>query len=297
VAGDAHKPVFLIEIAIESSSKAEHEKLGAALAKLVAEDPLFDTVTDAQSGQTILRGVGESQLVAKIDMLKHVYEVDFLNGAPQVAYRETITHPATVDYTYKKPTGAHGQFARIKIVAEPNGSGLGFAFENRLSGQIPQEFIREVKTGLESQLSSGVIAGFPVQDVKVTLVDGAAHDVDSSATAFETCARAAMREALQKAGPTLLEPIMKVEVVTPAEHAGRIVADLKARRGQIHRQEIRGGSNVITAMVSLANMFAYADALCSLSQAQATFAMQFDRYAPRPDDDDPPFRPAVGMRA
>ena len=289
---DAQKPVILekmefpdpvIEIAIEPKSKADQEKLGVALAKLVAEDPSFRVHTDQESGQTIIKGMGELHLDIKVDILKRTYKVDANIGAPQVAYREKITRPATVDYVHKKQTGGHGQFARIKIVAEPNTPGAGFAFENEIvGGSVPREFIPAVEKGLEGQLTSGVIAGFPVVDLKVSLIDGASHDVDSSAMAFEIAARAAMREALRKGGSVLLEPIMKVEVVTPEDYTGSVIGDLNSRRGQIQGQDMRGNANVVNAMVPLANMFSYVNNLRSMSQGRATFTMQFDHYAEVP---------------
>jgi len=285
---DPHKGVILekmefpdpvIEIAIEPKSKADQEKLGVALAKLVTEDPSFRVTTDAESGQTIIKGMGELHLDIKVDILKRTYKVDANIGAPQVAYREKITRPATVDHTHKKQTGGHGQFARIKIIAEPTAPGVGFEFENDVvGGAVPKEFVPAVEKGLEAMLGAGVLAGFPVVDVKVSLVDGASHDVDSSAMAFEICARAAMREALQKGTPVLLEPIMKVEVVTPEEYTGSVIGDLNSRRGQIQGQDMRGNANVITAMVPLANMFSYVNNLRSMSQGRATFTMQFDHY-------------------
>ena len=289
---DAQKPVILekmefpdpvIEIAIEPKSKADQEKLGVALAKLVAEDPSFRVHTDQESGQTIIKGMGELHLDIKVDILRRTYKVDANIGAPQVAYREKITRPATVDYVHKKQTGGHGQFARIKIVAEPNTPGAGFAFENEIvGGSVPREFIPAVEKGLEGQLTSGVIAGFPVVDIKVSLIDGASHDVDSSAMAFEIAGRAAMREALQKGGSVLLEPIMKVEVVTPEDYTGSVIGDLNSRRGQILGQDMRGNANVVNAMVPLANMFSYVNNLRSMSQGRATFTMQFDHYAEVP---------------
>jgi len=285
---DPQKPVILekmefpdpvIEIAIEPKSKADQEKLGVALAKLVAEDPSFRVTTDQESGQTIIKGMGELHLDIKVDILKRTYKVDANIGAPQVAYRERITRPATVDYTHKKQTGGHGQFARIKIVAEPTAAGGGFVFENDIvGGAVPKEFVPAVEKGLEAMLGSGVLAGFPVVDLKVSLVDGASHDVDSSAMAFEIAARAALREALQKGAPVLLEPIMKVEVVTPEEYTGSVIGDLNSRRGQIQGQDMRGNANVISAMVPLANMFSYVNNLRSMSQGRATFTMQFDHY-------------------
>jgi elongation factor G len=276
-------PDPVIEIAIEPKSKADQEKLGVALAKLVAEDPSFRVTTDQESGQTIIKGMGELHLDIKVDILKRTYKVDANIGAPQVAYREKITRPATVDYTHKKQTGGHGQFARIKIVAEPGEPASGFVFENEIvGGAVPKEFIPAVEKGLEGQMTTGAIAGFPVVDVKVSLVDGASHDVDSSAMAFEIAARAAMREALQKGGSVLLEPVMKVEVVTPEDYTGSVIGDLNSRRGQIQGQDMRGNANVISAMVPLANMFSYVNNLRSMSQGRATFTMQFDHYAEVP---------------
>ena len=289
---DAKVPVILekmefpepvIEIAIEPKSKADQEKLGVALAKLAAEDPSFRVSTDTESGQTILKGMGELHLDIKVDILKRTYKVDANVGAPQVAFREKITRPAEVDYTHKKQTGGSGQFARVKIVAEPTEPGTPFAFENEIvGGAVPKEFIPGVEKGLESVLNSGILAGFPVVDLKVRLVDGNYHDVDSSALAFEIASRAALREAMQKAKPVLLEPIMKVEVVTPEDYTGSVIGDLNSRRGQIQGQDMRGNANVINAMVPLMNMFGYVNTLRSMSQGRATFTMQFDHYAELP---------------
>ena len=285
---DPQKPVILekmefpdpvIEIAIEPKSKADQEKLGVALAKLVAEDPSFRVHTDQESGQTILKGMGELHLDIKVDILKRTYKVDANIGAPQVAYREKLTKPVTVDYQHKKQTGGTGQFAQVKIVAEPLPPGTGFEFENEvIGGAVPKEYIPGVEKGLESVLGSGVLAGFPVVDLKVTLIDGRYHDVDSSALAFEIASRMALREALQKGGPVLLEPIMKVEVVTPEDYTGSVIGDLNSRRGQIQGQDRRGNANVVVAMVPLANMFGYVSNLRSMSQGRATFTMQFDHY-------------------
>jgi elongation factor G len=285
---DPQKPVILekmdfpdpvIEIAIEPKSKADQEKLGVALAKLVTEDPSFRVTTDPESGQTIIRGMGELHLDIKVDILKRSYKVDANIGAPQVAYREKITRPVTVDYTHKKQTGGAGQFARVKIVAEPLPPASGFAFENKVvGGTVPKEYVPGVEKGVESVLGSGVLAGFPVVDLKVTLIDGAYHDVDSSALAFEIAGRSALREALQKGAPVLLEPIMKVEVVTPEEYTGSVIGDLNSRRGHIQGQDRRGNANVVSAMVPLANMFGYVSNLRSMSQGRATFTMQFDHY-------------------
>jgi elongation factor G len=276
-------PDPVIEIAIEPKSKADQEKLGVALAKLVAEDPSFRVSTDQESGQTIIKGMGELHLDIKVDILKRTYKVEANIGAPQVAYRERISRPVTVEYTHKKQTGGSGQFAAVKIVAEPLPPGTGFQFENEIiGGAVPKEYIPGVEKGLESVLGSGVLAGFPVVDLKVSLVDGKYHDVDSSALAFEIASRMALREALQKGGATLLEPIMKVEVVTPEDYTGSVIGDLNSRRGQIQGQDMRGNANVITAMVPLANMFSYVNNLRSMSQGRATFTMQFDHYAEVP---------------
>jgi elongation factor G len=278
-------PDPVIEIAIEPKSKADQEKLGTALAKLVAEDPSFRVSTDQESGQTIIKGMGELHLDIKVDILKRTYKVEANIGAPQVAYREKITRAVTVDYTHKKQTGGSGQFARVKITAAPGEPTSGFTFENEIvGGVVPKEYIPGVEKGLESVLGSGVLAGFPVVDLKVELIDGAYHDVDSSALAFEIAARAALREALQKGGSVLLEPIMKVEVVTPEDYTGSVIGDLNSRRGQIQGQDMRGNANVITAMVPLANMFSYVNNLRSMSQGRATFTMQFDHYEQVPQN-------------
>jgi elongation factor G len=285
---DPTKPVILekmefpepvIEIAIEPKSKADQEKLGVALAKLAAEDPSFRVSTDQESGQTILKGMGELHLDIKVDILKRTYKVEANVGAPQVAFREKITRRAEVDYTHKKQTGGSGQFARVKIVVEPNEPGAGYVFESQVvGGSVPKEFIPGVEKGLESVLGAGVVAGFPVVDLKVALVDGAYHEVDSSALAFEIASRAALREALQKGNSVLLEPIMRVEVVTPEDYTGSVIGDLNSRRGHIQGQDMRGNANVINAMVPLMNMFGYVNNLRSFSQGRATFTMQFDHY-------------------
>ena len=289
---DPNKPVILekmefpepvIEIAIEPQSKADQEKLGVALAKLVAEDPSFRVHTDQESGQTILKGMGELHLDIKVDILKRTYNVKANIGAPQVAYREKITRQVTEDYTHKKQTGGTGQYARVKIVVEPLPPGTGFEFDSKVvGGNVPKEYIPGVEKGLDSVLGSGVLAGFPVVDLKVTLIDGAYHEVDSSALAFEIASRSALREALKKGGPVLLEPIMKVEVVTPEDYTGSVIGDLNSRRGQIQGQDMRGNANVVTAMVPLQNMFGYVSNLRSMSQGRATFTMQFDHYAEVP---------------
>ena len=285
---DLQKPVILekmefpepvIEIAIEPKSKADQEKLGVALQKLAAEDPSFRVSTDQESGQTILKGMGELHLDIKVDILRRTYKVDANIGAPQVAYREKLTRRVEQDYTHKKQTGGTGQFARVKIIFEPNDAGLGNSFESKIiGGSVPKEYIPGVEKGINSVMGAGILAGFPVVDVKATLIDGAYHDVDSSVLAFEIASRAAFREALQKGGSVLLEPIMKVEVVTPEEYTGSCIGDLNSRRGQIQGQDVRGNANVINAMVPLANMFGYVNQLRSFSQGRATFTMQFDHY-------------------
>ncbi len=285
---DMQKPVILekmefpepvIEIAIEPKSKADQEKLGVALQKLAAEDPSFRVSTDQESGQTILKGMGELHLDIKVDILRRTYKVDANIGAPQVAYREKLTQRIERDYTHKKQTGGTGQFARVKIIFEPNEPGAGNSFESKIvGGAVPKEYVPGVEKGINSVLGAGVLAGFPVVDVKATLIDGAFHDVDSSVLAFEIASRAAFREALQRGGSVLLEPIMKVEVVTPEEYTGSVIGDLNSRRGQIQGQDVRGNANVINAMVPLANMFGYVNQLRSFSQGRATFTMQFDHY-------------------
>ena len=276
-------PEPVIEKAIEPASKADQEKLTVALQKLAKEDPSFRVYTDEESGQTIIAGMGELHLDIKVDILRRSHNLEVQVGAPQVAYRETITRKAEVDYTHKKQTGGAGQFARVIIEIEPNEQGAGYEFESTVvGGNVPKEYIPAVDKGIQSVMSSGVVAGFPVVDVKATLKDGAYHEVDSSAVAFEIAGRQAMREALAKAGAQLLEPIMKVEVTTPEEYQGSIMGDLNSRRGQIAGTDRRGNAVVITAMVPLANMFGYVDTLRSMSQGRANFTMIFDHYAPVP---------------
>jgi elongation factor G len=285
---DLQKPVILekmefpepvIEIAIEPKSKADQEKLGVALSKLAAEDPSFRVSTDPESGQTILKGMGELHLDIKVDILKRTYKVDANIGAPQVAYRETLSKKSEINYTHKKQSGGSGQFARVVMTFEPAGAGAGSSFESKIvGGAVPKEYIPGVEKGVESVLTSGVLAGFPVVDVKATLIDGSYHDVDSSALAFEIASRAAFREGLQKGGSVLLEPIMKVEVVTPEEHTGYVMGDLLSRRGQVQGQDMRANAVVINAMVPLSNMFGYVNQLRSGTQGRANFTMQFDHY-------------------
>ncbi len=276
-------PDPVIELAIEPKSKADQEKLGQALGRLVQEDPTFRVSTDQETGQTVIKGMGELHLEIKVDILKRTYKVDANVGAPQVAYRETLGRKAEIDYTHKKQSGGSGQYARIKLVFEPTAPGSGYEFESKIvGGAVPKEFIPGVEKGLEASRETGVLAGFPVIDFKVTLVDGAYHDVDSSVLAFEIAARAAFKEGLQKAQCKLLEPIMKVEVVTPEDYMGDCIGDLNSRRGQIQGMEARGNAQVINAMVPLANMFGYVNTLRSMTQGRAAYTMTFDHYAPVP---------------
>jgi len=278
-------PEPVIEIAVEPKTKNDQEKMSQALARLAAEDPSFRVETDIESGQTIMKGMGELHLDILIDRMKREFKVEANIGAPQVAYRETIGHKAEIDYTHKKQTGGSGQFARIKLVIEPTNPGEGYSFESRIvGGSVPKEYIPGVEKGIQSVMDSGPLAGFPVIDFKVALVDGAYHDVDSSVLAFEIASRAAMREGLRKAGAKLLEPIMKVEVVTPEEYTGGIIGDLTSRRGQVQGQDSRGNANVINAYVPLANMFGYINTLRSMSSGRAQFTMQFDHYEPVPQN-------------
>jgi elongation factor G len=290
---DPLKPVILermefpdpvIQIAIEPKTKGDQEKMGLALNRLAAEDPSFRVKTDEESGQTIIAGMGELHLDIIVDRMRREFKVEANVGAPQVAYRETITRPAEIDYTHKKQTGGTGQFARVKIIFEPNPEGEDFLFESKIvGGSVPKEYIPGVQKGIQSVMSSGPVAGFPMLGVKATLIDGAFHDVDSSVLAFEIASRAAFREGAQKAGAQLLEPIMKVEVVTPEDYVGSVIGDLNSRRGQIQGQEARGNATVINAMVPLANMFKYVDNLRSMSQGRAQYTMQFDHYEPVPN--------------
>jgi elongation factor G len=276
-------PDPVIEVAVEPKTKGDQEKMGVALGRLAQEDPSFQVSTDQESGQTVIKGMGELHLEILVDRMKREFKVDANVGAPQVAYRETISRAAEVDYTHKKQTGGSGQFARVKIQFEPLESGSGFVFESAVvGGSVPKEYIPGVQKGLKGARESGVIAGFPVIDFKATLVDGASHDVDSSVLAFEIAARQAFREGLSKAGPMLLEPMMRVEVVTPEDYLGDVMGDLQARRGQPTGVEDRGNAKVIQAQVPLANMFNYVNTLRSMSQGRAQYTMHFDHYAQVP---------------
>ncbi len=272
-------PEPVIEIAVEPKTKGDQEKMGQALARLATEDPSFRVAVDKESGQTVIKGMGELHLEIIVDRMKREFKVEANVGAPQVAYRETITRVSEVDYTHKKQTGGSGQFARVKIRFEPLPPGSGFIFENDVvGGSVPKEYIPGVEKGLKGSLENGVLAGFPVIDLKATLYDGAYHDVDSSALAFEIAARAAFKEGMQKAAPKLLEPVMRVEVVTPKDYMGDVIGDLNSRRGRITGQDQRGNAEVINAMVPLANMFGYINTLRSMSQGRAQYSMQFDHY-------------------
>jgi len=272
-------PDPVIEVAIEPKTKADQEKMGMALVRLAQEDPSFRVSTDQESGQTILKGMGELHLEIKVDILKRTYKVDANVGAPQVAYRETLSKPLSIKYTHKKQTGGSGQFAEVTIEFEPLEPGSGFVFENDVvGGAIPKEFIPAVEKGLKTQKESGLLAGFPVIDFKATLVDGKYHEVDSNALTFDIAARAAFRELASKGAVKLLEPIMKVEVVTPEDFLGGVIGDLNSRRGQVQGTDSRGNAQVVTAMVPLANMFGYINTLRSMSQGRAQYSMQFDHY-------------------
>ncbi|MDB4229925.1 elongation factor G [Paracoccaceae bacterium] len=272
-------PEPVIEIAVEPKTKADQEKMSTGLARLAAEDPSFRVETDIESGQTIMKGMGELHLDILVDRLRREFKVEANIGAPQVAYRETIGHEAEIDYTHKKQSGGSGQFGRVKMIISPTEPGEGYSFESKIvGGSIPKEYIPGVEKGIKSVMDSGPLAGFPVIDFKVSLIDGAYHDVDSSVLAFELAARAGMREGLRKAGAKMLEPIMEVEVVTPEEYTGGIIGDLTSRRGQVQGQDQRGNAIAITANVPLANMFGYINTLRSMSSGRANFSMQFSHY-------------------
>jgi len=272
-------PDPVIEIKVEPKTKGDQEKMGQALARLATEDPSFRVAVDKESGETVIKGMGELHLEIIVDRMKREFKVEANVGAPQVAYRETITRTSEVDYTHKKQSGGSGQFARVKIRFEPLAPGSGFEFENDVvGGSVPKEYVPGVEKGLKGSLDNGVLAGFPVIDLKATLYDGAYHDVDSSALAFEIAARAAFKEGIQKAGPKLLEPVMRVEVVTPRDYMGDVIGDLNSRRGRITGQDQRGNAEVISAMVPLANMFGYVSTLRSMSQGRAQYTMHFDHY-------------------
>ena len=276
-------PDPVIEIAVEPKTKGDQEKMSAGLARLAAEDPSFRVETDMESGQTIMKGMGELHLDILVDRLRREFKVDANIGAPQVAYRETIGHEIEHTYTHKKQSGGSGQFAEVKMILSPTEAGEGFTFESRIvGGSVPKEYIPGVEKGIRSVMDSGPLAGFPVIDFKVALIDGKFHDVDSSVMAFEIASRMCMREGLRRAGAKLLEPIMKVEVVTPDEYTGNVIGDLTSRRGQVSGQEPRGNAISILANVPLANMFGYINTLRSMTSGRAQFTMQFSHYDPVP---------------
>ena len=272
-------PDPVIEVAVEPKTKADQEKMGIALQRLAAEDPSFKVSIDHESGQTVMKGMGELHLEILVDRMLREFKVDATVGAPQVAYRETITQPTSVDYTHKKQSGGAGQFAKVVLDFEPLEKGEGVIFDSKIvGGRVPKEYIPGVEKGIKLSTETGFLAGFPVIDFKCTLVDGAFHDVDSSVMAFEIAARAAFREAMPKAKAVLLEPMMKVEVVTPEEYMGDIIGDLNSRRGQVSGMEQRGVNHVVNSMVPLANMFGYVNNLRSMSQGRASYTMTFDHY-------------------
>ena len=289
---DASHPIVLenmefpdpvIELAVEPKTKADVEKMGLALSRLAMEDPSFKVSSDPDSGQTIIKGMGELHLDIIVDRLRREFKVDANVGNPQVAYRETITKPCDIEYTHKKQSGGAGQFAKVKIKFEPMEGYTGFEFNNTVvGGNVPKEYIPGVEKGLRSAMDAGVLAGYPVTGVKCTLYDGAYHEVDSNVMCFEIAARAAFREGMRQAAAVLLEPIMKVEVVTPEEYMGDIIGDLNSRRGLVNGMDQRGNARVVDAHVPLANMFGYVNTLRSLSQGRAQFTMLFDHYAEVP---------------
>ena len=291
---DSDKPIILenmvfpepvIQLAVEPKTKADVEKMGLALSRLAMEDPSFKVTSDIESGQTIIAGMGELHLDIIVDRLRREFKVDANVGDPQVAYRETITQPCDIEYTHKKQSGGAGQFAKVKIKFEPTEDHTGFEFNNTVvGGNVPKEYIPGVEKGLRTAMNTGVIAGYPVTGVKATLYDGAYHEVDSNVMCFEIAARAAFREGMKQASPKLLEPIMKVEVVTPEEYMGDIIGDLNSRRGLVNGMDQRGNARVVDAFVPLANMFGYVNTLRSLSQGRAQFTMIFDHYSEVPRD-------------
>ena len=291
---DENNPVLLepmefpdpvIEIAVEPKTKGDQEKMGEALGRLAKEDPSFRVSSDEESGQTIIKGMGELHLDIIVDRMKREFKVEANVGAPQVAYRETIEKNTEFDYTHKKQSGGAGQFARVKLSVEPLEPGKGREIESKIKGgAIPKEFIPGVEKGVETVADNGILAGFPLIDYKVTILDGLHHDVDSSVLAFELASRQCFKEACTRATLKLLEPVMRVEVVTPEDYMGDVIGDLNSRRGQINTQEQRGNATVITAMVPLANMFGYINNLRSMSQGRAQYSMFFDHYAKVPQN-------------
>jgi elongation factor G len=278
---DVPEPV--INLKIEPKTKADQEKMAIALNTMAFEDPSFRVSVDQESGETILKGMGELHLDIKVDILKRTHKVEADTGAPQVAYRESLARPTNVDYTHKKQTGGTGQFARVKMTIEPNEIGKGNEFSSVIvGGSVPKEYIPGVEKGVRSVWATGMLIGFPMVDMKVTLNDGAFHEVDSSVIAFEIAARAAMREGCEKGGIKLLEPVMDVEIVSPQDFVGGIIGDVNSRRGQVRSQDLRGNAVLIKAFVPLANMFGYINTLRSMSTGRAQYSMQFAHYAEVP---------------
>jgi elongation factor G len=276
-------PVPVIDISVEPKTKEGVEKMTLGLQKLAGEDPSLRLKTDQETGQIILSGMGELHLEIIIDRLRREYGVDANIGAPQVAYRETITRPHTETYTHKKQSGGSGQYAEVKVIFEPLERNTGIQFENKtVGGSVPKEYIPAVEKGIKVQADTGVLAGFPTVDFKYTLVDGKYHDVDSSALAFEIAAKACFREGMKKASPVILEPIMDVECTTPQDHVGDVVGDLNRRRGQIQSQESSGSTVIVRAHVPLKEMFGYISHLRSMTKGRASFTMQFHHYDPVP---------------
>ncbi len=272
-------PDPVIELSVEPKTKADQEKMGIALNRLSAEDPSFRVSTDHESGQTIIKGMGELHLDIIVDRMRREFKVEANVGAPQVAYREYLAKPVDIDYTHKKQSGGTGQFGRVKVKVNPGERGSGFVFKDEIKGgNIPKEYIPAIEKGFRETAESGSLIGFPIIDFEVLLYDGAYHDVDSSALAFEIAARGAMREVAQKAGIKLLEPIMKVEVVTPDDYLGDVIGDMNSRRGQIQGTDTRGNAQAVEALVPLANMFGYVNQLRSFTQGRANYSMFFSHY-------------------
>jgi elongation factor G len=285
---DPNKPIILermefpdpvIEVAVEPKTKADQEKMGIALNRLAAEDPSFRVTTDHESGQTIIKGMGELHLEILVDRMKREFKVEANVGAPQVAYREYLAKPVELTYTHKKQSGGSGQFGEVKVKVVPGERGTGFQFIDEIKGgNVPREYIPSVEKGMRETAQTGSLIGFPIVDFEVHLVDGNSHDVDSSALAFEITGRGAMREAARRAGIKILEPMMKVEVVTPEQYIGDVIGDLNSRRGQVQSQDTRGNAMVVEAIVPLANMFGYVNQLRSFTQGRAQYTMQFSHY-------------------
>jgi len=278
-------PEPVIELSVEPKTKADQEKMGIALNRLSAEDPSFRVSTDHESGQTIIKGMGELHLDIIVDRMRREFKVEANVGAPQVAYRETLAKPVDVDFTHKKQSGGTGQFGRVKLKVTPGERGSGITFVDEVKGgNIPKEYIPSVEKGMRETAENGHLVGFPIIDFQIQLYDGAYHDVDSSALAFEITGRGAMREVASKAGIKLLEPVMKVEVVTPEDYIGDVIGDLNSRRGMIQGTDSRGNAQVVEAMVPLANMFGYVNQLRSFTQGRANYSMQFSHYEEVPQN-------------